>query len=110
MGPRSFNRGKIELGQQFIQRLIASMGPRSFNRGKAEYLGIDPGDKRRLQWGLGLSTEESPALYVHGRGGIALQWGLGLSTEERGRAYVRQRVIPTLQWGLGLSTEESCRR
>ncbi len=36
-----------------------------------------------LQWGLGLSTEESLLSRMVVLHNVVLQWGLGLSTEER---------------------------
>ncbi len=40
---------------------IASMGPRSFNRGKVIFSQVSSPATPSLQWGLGLSTEESTA-------------------------------------------------
>ena len=59
-----------------------------------------------LQWGLGLSTEESgPFVEIITKAG-RLQWGLGLSTEESQRPTASFQIPTWLQWGLGLSTEE----
>ena len=108
MGPRSFNRGKQRLDPAGGRGPDASMGPRSFNRGKRRqgYRGVpdygsfngasvfqprkghdhfgDVENLHALQWGLGLSTEESTWRDWIGNMRLRLQWGLGLSTEESG--------------------------
>ncbi len=59
MGPRSFNRGKGGAAINKGPNCGPSMGPRSFNRGKSAFLMTSRSRVSVLQWGLGLSTEES---------------------------------------------------
>ena len=107
MGPRSFNRGK------FVYQATSGGRDRGFN-GASVFQPRKGGSRlgerrtlRGLQWGLGLSTEES-SLGKHLDTGLdALQWGLGLSTEESPSPRLGLIHRVRLQWGLGLSTEES---
>ena len=62
MGPRSFNRGNPGRNIRSIFRRLASMGPRSFNRGNGKIV-FEPMVKMiLLQWGRGLSTAEIGAV------------------------------------------------
>jgi len=62
---------------------VPSMGPRSFNRGKVEAIEKDKKEVEDLQWGRGLSTAESSIASRLASVFVCLQWGRGLSTAER---------------------------
>ena len=84
MGPRSFDRGREAEGdeeEEFEEE--ASMGPRSFDRGRTTWAARSPTPWPRLQWGLGLSTEEGTRRnVVHG---VQLDASMGPRSFDRGR-------------------------
>ncbi len=68
------------------------MGPRSFNRGKLPKWLIDKGMEEALQWGLGLSTEESTNLLGWRFCGIFAS--MGPRSFNRGKVAVTRRALP----------------
>ncbi len=91
MGPRSFNRGKRTLGLDGSQCVFPSMGPRSFNRGKdveANYGALDP---KTFNGASVFQPRKVSAALIQSTPLASLQWGLGLSTEESRRFLAAER-------------------
>ena len=107
MGPRFFNRGKVNLISQSGPVRFASMGPRFFNRGKT---GRCLGTCRRILASMGprFFNRGKRCISEGGRSGICRFNGASVFQPRKAPAY---GCVPTcrrsLQWGLGFSTEES---
>ena len=131
MGPRLFNRGKLQAFGLADLGFPASMGPRLFNRGKPIESMANGRRGSPLQWGRGYSTAENASYRTCMPPWRQLQWGRGYSTAENyrweqgvhepdlrfnGAAVIQPRkscgqvlgakAIVQLQWGRGYSTAE----
>ena len=129
MGPRSFDRGKVQFDAALVVPVLlqwgrdlsiaerppdawtlqlksdASMGPRSFDRGKFAPFGHADGSFW-LQWGRDLSIAERASGPVPCYTSSMLQWGRDLSIAERMTLRHGVELDNLLQWGRDLSIAE----
>src|SRR5207302_740679 len=92
MGPRSFDRGKVDFCYKLNSFSHCFNGAAVFRPRKdgPEYPYGSETTIESLQWGRGLSTAERPLYSRHSGDYFVLQWGRGLSTaESRGNHHAR---------------------